>query len=52
MFKGYCIASLQGFNGIGKPPGKAQIPAITQQERRQNHPAAIGINVAISFNFL
>jgi hypothetical protein len=41
MPKGYQIGSWKFLNGIGKPLGNAQIPAVSQQERIQNCPAVI-----------
>jgi hypothetical protein len=44
-------ASGKFLKGIGKPLGNAQIPAISQWEKRENFPAAIGKNIAISISF-
>jgi hypothetical protein len=52
MPKGYWAASGKFLKGIGKPLGNAQIPATSQLERRENFPAAVGKNVAISIPFL
>jgi hypothetical protein len=52
MPKGYWAASGKFLKGIGKPLGNVQIPATSQYERRENFPAAIGKNVAISIPFL
>jgi hypothetical protein len=52
MPKGHWAASGKFLKGIGKPLGNAQIPATSQYERRENFPAAIGKNVAISILFL
>ncbi len=49
--KGFWIASGKFLKGVGKPQGNALI-TISQQERRQNCPAAIGKNVAISVRFI
>jgi hypothetical protein len=52
MPKGYWAASGKFLKGIGKPLGNAQIPPTSQQERRENFPAAIGKTVAIFIHFL
>jgi hypothetical protein len=52
MPKGYWTASGKFLKGIGKLLGNAQIPATSQYERRENFPAAVGKNVAISIPFL
>jgi hypothetical protein len=52
MPKGYWAASGKFLKGVGKLLGNAQIPATSQKERRENFPAAIGKNMAISIPFL
>jgi hypothetical protein len=52
MSKGYWPASENFLKGIGKPLGKAQIPATSQLERKHDFPTAIGKNIAISIPFL
>jgi hypothetical protein len=51
MPKGYWAASGKFLKGIGKPLRNSQIPTTSQWERRENFPAAIGKNVAISWKF-
>ncbi len=51
MPRGYWKASGQFLKSIGKPLGNAHIPAASQYERRQNCPAAVGKNLAISIHF-
>ncbi len=52
MPEGFWAASGKFLKGIGKPLRNAQIPASSQLERRENFPAAIGKNMAISIPFL
>jgi hypothetical protein len=52
MLKGYWKASGQFLMGIGKLLGNAQIPAVSQEEMRQNCLAAIDKNVALFVSFL
>jgi hypothetical protein len=51
MSKGYLKASWQFLMGIGKQLGNDQIPAVSQEDKRQNCPAAIGKNMEISVHF-
>jgi hypothetical protein len=52
MPKVYWAASGKFLKSVGKPLGNAQLPATSQQERRENFPVANGKNVAISIPFL
>jgi hypothetical protein len=51
MSKGYLKASWQFLMGIGKQLGNDQIPAVSQEDKRQNCPAAIGKNMEIFCSF-
>jgi hypothetical protein len=51
MPEDYWIASGQFLEGIGKPLGKAQSPAVSQLETRLDCPAAICQNVSIPIPF-